>query len=543
MKQSNKKLDALKDQGNRSLLRVYTLYRFALAGLILAMHHSGIANDILGSYRPELFSYTAIGYAVINTLTLIFFIRPSVTPNTAQIFFLVLVDICAITLLMHTSNGIQSGLGFLLLVCVAAGSLFISGQLALLLAAVASICVISTSIVRLLGEDSSNNTVFQAGLLGVLLFVTALAFQLLTRRLRRAQIDAESKAQRAAQLQQLNKHIIARMRTGIIVLDSDSHIQLINDAAKRLLGDEANQENLSQGSSLTSVPTLQNTYQHWREYPWIRPEVFQENNAGIEVQANFTYLTEGEEQQILIFLEDTRTLSQHAQLIKQESLSRLTGSIAHEIRNPLGAISHAAQLLEEDPQLGQQSRLMQIIKKQSDRVNQIIENVLQLSRQQPPKLQKLDIKAWLNDFIEDYRATHADQIVIDLNIEDHCQIQFDPSQLNQVVSNLLDNALRYSNEHNNCHWAGITLSTSQSTGRPYLDIEDKGPGVLPENTDKIFEPFFTTSHQGSGLGLYICRELCELNFATLNYHPRNGENGFFRIGFAHPDRLLPGQMQ
>lgn len=507
------------------------------------MHYSGIANDILGSYRPELFSYTAIGYAVINTLTLIFFIRPSITPNTPQLFFLVLVDICAITLLMHTSNGIQSGLGFLLLVCVAAGSLFITGQLALLLAAVASICVISTSIVRLLGEDSGNNTVFQAGLLGVLLFVTALAFQLLTRRLRHAQIDAESKAQRAAQLQQLNKHIIARMRTGIVVLDSTDHIQLINDSAMQLLGKRDKQGELHRGGTLKSAPTLLATYQHWKNYSWLRPEVFQEKNASIEVQANFTYLTEGEEQQILIFLEDTRTLSQHAQLIKQESLSRLTGSIAHEIRNPLGAISHAAQLLEEDPQLGQQSRLMQIIKKQSDRVNQIIENVLQLSRQQPPKLQKFDIDTWLHEFIQDYRATHDDQIVIDLTIQDSCEIQFDPSQLNQVLGNLLDNALRHSKEHQGSCWAQLTLSTAPSTGHPYLDIEDRGPGIPADNVDKIFEPFFTTSHQGSGLGLYICRELCELNFATLNYHPRNGENGFFRIGFAHPDRLLPGQMQ
>ena len=530
-------------QSNSKLLRVYSYYRFLLAALLLAMYSTGLGNDILGRSHPQLFLYSVSAYTALNFLTLLLFGRQQYSPKTAQIFAIVLIDIVAITVLMNSSGGIQSGLGFLLVVCVAAGSLFVSGQLALLLAASASVCVITSSVSGLLNQASSTNTVFQAGLLGILLFVTALMFQLLTRRLHSAQHEAQQETRNASQLQQLNEHIVRRMRTGIMVIDNKNIIQLINDAAIQLLGGHPVSGALASGHSIELVPSLHNQLERWRNAPWLRTTPSKERNASREVQANFTTLEQGEEQQTLIFLEDTRTLAQHAQQIKQSSLSRLTGSIAHEIRNPLGAISHASQLLEEDPALGAQNRMIQIIKKQSDRVNQLIENVMRLSRQQAPNLKKLELNSWLKSFIKDYCESRAEPTHIQLDDAPVCRVLFDPSHLTQILSNLLDNGLRYSYQNTGEYRAELKPSIDAVSGHPYLDIFDRGPGVEESDINNIFEPFFTTSHQGSGLGLYVCRELSELNFATLNYlaKAKNRQRGYFRIGFAHPNSLLPGE--
>ncbi|MCV6605342.1 MAG: PAS domain-containing sensor histidine kinase [Porticoccaceae bacterium] len=534
---------------NSNLLRVYSYYRLLLAALLCGMYITGLGDEILGSSQPQTFLYGSASYAIINFATLLVFGRQQFSPRTVQIFAALLLDIFAITLLMNASGGIQSGLAFLLVVCVAAGSLFVSGQLALLLAASASVCVIVSSASGLLNEASSSNTVFQAGLLGILLFVTALIFQLLTRRLHTAQQEARLKTRRASQLQQLNEHIVRRMRTGIVVIDDNDTIRLINDAALQLLGGHPVSGTLAAGHSIELAPTLHNQLKHWRDAPWLRTMPFKERNASREVQANFTTLEEGEDGKVqtLIFLEDTRTLAQHAQQIKQASLGRLTGSIAHEIRNPLGAISHASQLLEEDPALGAQSRMIQIIKKQSDRVNQIIENVMQLSRQQTPNLKKLELNSWLKGFIRDYTEGRHQKITIQLDEAPRCRVLFDPSHLAQILTNLLDNGIRYSHQQTGEYWAELRPSIDAVSGHPYLDAFDRGPGVPNGEQNSIFEPFFTTSHEGSGLGLYVCRELCELNFATLNYlpasKPEDSSNGCFRIGFAHPNSLLPGEQQ
>ncbi len=529
------------DQANRNLLQVYAYYRFALASLLLAMFVTGVATDILGKAQPQSFFYTAIAYTVLNFFTLLLFRNRRYIPQVPAIFAILLLDIVAITLLMDSSGGIQSGLGFLLLIVVAAGSLFVYGQLALVLAAAASFCVVLSTMVGVLGEKSGDGGLFQAGLLGILLFIAALVFQVLNRRLRSAQLEAEQKAQSAADLQELNQYIVRQMRTGIVVIDSLDTIELINDAAVQLLGGHPVSGSLTPGRPLRMAPALHGQLERWRNYPWLRTTPFKERFASREIQANFTTLEQGAKNKTLIFLEDTRSLAQHAQQMKQASLSRLTGSIAHEIRNPLGAISHAAQLLEEDSTFPQQTQVVQIIKKQSDRVNTLIENVMKLSRQQAPKLQKISLNSWLKRFVREYSDQKAHEITVKLHNTPDCRVLFDPSHLSQILTNLLDNALRYSHQQSGEYSAELCLNFDNENEYPYLDILDSGPGVAEKDREHIFEPFFTTSHEGSGLGLYISRELCELNFATLNCVDDDHHNSFFRIGFAHSKRLLPGQ--
>jgi len=230
----------------------------------------------------------------------------------------------------------------------------------------------------------------------------------------------------------------------------------------------------------------------------------------------------------LIFLEDTAALAQQAQQMKLAALGRLTASIAHEIRNPLGAISHAGQLLAESAHLDSgEQRLTEIIRDHSQRVNTIIENVLQLSRRGQTNPQTLAIAAWLHNFVDELiRCEKLTPEQLTLTIElDTLNVHIDPGHLHQVLWNLTHNALQ--------HGGGVLelrlgLNAAQ---QPCLEVLDRGTGIAANVEGEIFEPFFTTAASGTGLGLYLARELCELNRARLSYEPRRGGGSCFRITF------------
>jgi two-component system sensor histidine kinase PilS (NtrC family) len=237
---------------------------------------------------------------------------------------------------------------------------------------------------------------------------------------------------------------------------------------------------------------------------------------------------------VLIFLEDTAVIKQQAAQLKMSALARLTASIAHEIRNPLGAIAHAAQLLGEAGDRSEDdARLLRIVQEQSRRMNVIVENVTQLSRRDKVNLQPVQLGTWVTDFIRQFTLTgkHPPEMFNTLGIA-NLGVCVDPDQLQQVVGNLCQNALRHSPPFTG--QALIAFKTGLDPDQhPFLDVIDWGSGVPPEIVDHIFDPFFTTTPKGTGLGLYIARELCEGNGGRLEYHP--GENGVgsrFRVTFA-----------
>jgi len=523
-----------------TLLSVYAYYRALLSIALLVMYHSDAAKSILGSQLPELFLVSSAAYAFFCLLSLIPLKFSETSPSTQLMFFMLLTDMVALTLMMHASGGLGSGLGYLMLPTVAAGSILVAGQLALLLAAIASICVMTETLSTIMLLGKNKESMFPAGILGILLFATAVIFQVLTQRIRHAQHLAAERAIENEQLQKLNESIVKRMRTGILVVDSKDDIRLINSAAIQLLGGQKPGAPLGTGQPIRLMLPLFQQLERWRSYPWIRTPTFKANPSSSELQANFAPLSHGQERQTLIFLEDTRTLIQQAQQLKLSSLGRLTGSIAHEIRNPLGAISHAAQLLSEQPKNPTSEKLLDIILRHCFRVNQIVENVLQLSRQKMPAFQKLWLQQWLGKFRSEYIDTQASECTIEIiSMNKDTQIFFDPGHLAQVLTNLIDNAIRFSAQQSGDRWVKLLISRDPTSELPYLDIYDKGPGVSPKDQDFIFEPFFTTNHDGSGLGLYLARELCDANYASLNYFGDNPENSYFRVGFSHPEKLLP----
>ncbi len=517
------------------LLRVYVYYRLVLAALLVALFTISPASPLLGASNPELFLAASLGYLFLTVLSLILNKKFQSQPRL-QAFFFILIDILAITLIMHANAGPSVQLSMLYLVMVAAGNILLPGKQGSMIAAIAAIAVLYEQFYFILTttENISRESLGQASLLGLSFFAVALFSQLISHRFRQMEALAQQRSIEVKNLQKLNEQIIDRMHTGIIVVNHERQLLLLNAATKQLLGTD----DFFIGTALKDISNIIDAgLLAWRQNLMMRPLTFKNHPGYPEVHVSYMKLGMSNPlPDILIFLENTAQMTQKAQQLKLASLGRLTASIAHEIRNPLGAISHASQLLiESDNLVGADKRLLTIIEQHCIRVNSIVEKVLQLSRRQKSSPQLLPLLSWLQDFITEYlsASTHKQ---ITLQSTDDVSIRFDPDQLYQVVNNMVTNGLYYSQKHNN-DAVRIIIGIDDISALPYIEVYDFGPGVAPEQQKHLFEPFYTTEKTGTGLGLYLSRELCEANQAHLDYLPQE-QGACFRVTFSHPNRLI-----
>ncbi|MEX1198070.1 MAG: HAMP domain-containing sensor histidine kinase [Pseudohongiellaceae bacterium] len=518
------------------ILHIYAIYQLTLSLVLLVSFLVSPVSTRLGSFDPRLFITVAGAYVLYSIIvTLIVRVAPQRTLQERPLATLFITDTIIITVLAYSSGGMVSGLGLLLLVTVAAGSMLVRKRLVYLLPAVASIVIIYAEVYLTLSSDDPPRQYIQAGLLGALLFASAAYLQSITRRMERSTVLAEQQASSIHDLEQLNYRIVQRMRTGMILVDAALQPISLNTAARELLGLPDN------GTHDTLPARLQQAVRQWqqdrREPPPIRPR-----RSAPELRLRLNYLHPDEDSHILIFLEDNSAFLQRVRQMKLASLGELTASIAHEIRNPLGALSHAGQLLAESQDLGQDDRqLLEMMLKNSRRINLIIEDVLSLSRQreQPPEI--LLLRDWLEEFVDDYCRSHHPDAEVDIRITPtDCHIRFIPSQLQQVLGNLIDNGLRYSRRTTGK--ALLKLSGGYRSGslreQAFLNVIDEGPGVSDEVQERLFEPFHTTESSGTGLGLYISRQLCEANHARLIYRLTRQGKSCFSLYFNPPERDL-----
>ena len=531
------------------LLRLYASYRLFLSCLLLWLVQFDFAPTYLGSDNPSLFSLTASAYIGINLISLPLFYLKRWQPSETALFAMVLIDIIAINLMTHASGGLAGSVGYLLMVTVAASATFLRTLLALSMVAIASFIPVSVSLSEFLLSSGDESGVVRSGIFGILLFATALIFIFLTKRLTTVQELAKTEAQAATRLQQLNDLVINKMLTGIVVFDRAFRIEQLNERASLLLGSVDGQKLLARDDSLTQLPTLINYYRNWVANPHRQLPTYQAPSSDIPLQISFSE-TIGDNiddnigdniRDTIMFIEDARTLSQHAQQLKNSSLGQLTSSIAHEVRNPLGAISHAAQLLNESQLQEQDQKLVDVVLRHSTRVDKLVRDILQLSRQKTPQIEISNIYEnclLSKTHLEESKQFDNPCIEIDHSAQS-VSAPFDSSQLQQVLTNLLENALRHSELQTGAPWAAIKFDYQQDMDLAMLKIYDRGSGVSSENRNKIFEPFFTTENQGTGLGLYIARELCEINFATLSYVYRGPSEHYFQIVFSDPAKQLP----
>ncbi|MDH4106946.1 MAG: HAMP domain-containing histidine kinase [Gammaproteobacteria bacterium] len=521
------------------VLGTLNLFRLLVAVILLGLFFAASDPRFFGDRYPEVFAATAAGYLVFAVVSGLSIGQRWVNAG-AQSATQIVVDIVAIVTLMHASGGISSGLGGLLVVFVGASSLVLPYRAPTFFAALATLAVLGEQIFSQLGGASKAAQYPAAGVLGAIIFAIALAAKPLARRIQVSEALARQRGVDLANLAELNEYIVQHLRESIVVVDGDDRVRLINSSGARLLGSPA----VSPGRLLAeTAPELARFVQDWRGQPRRsshRELTMGAADGGSRITAHLAPLEKGEERRgpVLIFLEDTSLMNERVQQSKLASLGRLSASIAHEIRNPIGAMSHAGQLLAESDALSADDlRLTEIIRGNAERVSHIIDNVLQLSRRESSRPEELPLAPWLRDFAAEFARTlelREGELSVTEAPED-LVVRMDPSHLRQVLWNLCDNAVKYASETGGI-LVELRAGRTQQNNRPFLEVLDRGFGVEPKTIDKIFEPFFTARKGGTGLGLYISRELCELNRATLVYQPREGGGSIFRIIFADPIR-------
>ena len=522
------------------VLSLLNVFRLLLPMLLLVVFFFDSPSSSVGSAHAGLFigvtvAYFAFGLVCIQT------IQSRVPSAEWQALIQLIVDAIVFSILIHASGGITSGLATLLVLPTGGCAMILQRRYALLGTSIVTLALLTETMLSYLQGDTSRPDFLITGLTGASLFTITLLALPFAARLRESEALAQQREIDLANLNELNEFIVQHLRESILVVDEANRVRLTNETAARLLMGGP----VTPGAALAEVaPRLAYVLDAWRNQTSDRRDNVGEivgADGGTVIRPHFVALTESGTGPVLIFLEDTSVIADRAQQSKLAALGRLSASIAHEIRNPVGAMSHASQLLRESPSLTDDDRhLTDIIEKNGIRVSHIIENVLQLSRRDSTKQQRFDVTEWLVGFVKEYATTlqlepTAFGIETDRSAA-RLEVHFDPSHLHQVVWNLCDNAFRHGANNGGPGRVDIRTGRIAATGRPFLEVADRGAGVDPAQAERIFEPFFTTGAGGTGLGLFISRELCQTNGGMLLYEPRDGGGSIFRIIFADPRR-------
>lgn len=528
---NSKKIDQLV-KVSWEALTYFNFYRFLISFLFVSLYWIGQLPEPLGAYDRRLFGIAAHIYLLVSVSAQLV-VRLKAPAYDIQVATIVFLDIIIITMMMYASAGLNSGFGMLLVIAVAGGSLLSTGRIGILYAAVATILVLGHEGYIQLQQIGVIPNYTHAGFLGITFFATSWISHALAKRVEVSEALAEERAIDLENLAILNEHIVQRLQSGVIVLNDEFKLVLVNESAKQLLGLKSD----THIKALNEISAVLNKFmQQWIEGKGRQRTILKLGNPEVEIQTSFTRLKLEKKFGILIFLEDVSTLRQRAQQMKLASLGRLTASIAHEIRNPLGAISHASQLLTEaDSIMDENKRLTTIIDEQSKRVNNIIENVMSISRRQQSIPSIVELDEWLRKFRLEFLDRHKlrpDEIKLSIDGL-NTKVTIDPEQLYQIMWNLCENGIRYSKGN---PLIDIRCGVIPETQRYYIDVIDCGSGMTEDVEEQLFEPFFTTNSRGSGLGLYIARELCEANQATLTLNSNSEKGCCFRIYFSHREK-------
>lgn len=450
----------------------------------------------------------------------------------------VLVDIAAISLLYLAAGGVRSGFGLLYLFPLAGAAILAPLLLALFSASLATLFLLAESAYQVF-ISAQDPPLFQAGMMGAAFFAVVLVVSRLAARLI-GQEDLAAKRGADLEIQQaVYRIVVDDVGDGILVVGRDGFVFAGNPAARRMLGLEADSGEAGDSFRLADIAALEPVAQGFTAWlaggPGAAPaEAYVtvkrwQDPAGpvrgrldqpVHLKLRFARVDtpDGAAERSVIFMQDVSAIENQAQQLKLASMGRLTASIAHEVRNPLSAIGHATSLLAEDLNGPAETRLLRIVGDNVARVNRMVEDILKLSRKVQPGSEPVCLSVFLAELRAEFTETHglADDMV-SIGDSGSRTVRFDGLHLREVLVNLLGNAVRYASGKP----ASIRMfPVLDATGRVELHVQDDGPGITPEVRAHLFEPFYTTSSKGTGLGLYLARELCLNNGAMLDYEYR-----------------------
>lgn len=504
-------------------LKYFSYYRLVVAGVFLGaiVLSDGALN--IGAQDPQLFFWISVAYlfaAIINLVVLAQWRHAFNLQLTLQ----VITDIFFLTLLLFASGGAKSGIAMMLLVVLVGAGLVGQGRMVLFYAALATVLLLLEQSYRVLRYHGEIGDFFRTGITSIGFFGSAIAARLLARRVVANEELARKRGIELADQMRINERVIRDMQDGVLVIDAVGRVRQSNPQAAVLLG-----------LAVPPAPTLA-AYS-----PALAREFLMRRLRGVESEAllhipqsgrhlRARFLPPGEGGNALIYLEDIGRLQQEAQQVKLAALGRLTANMAHEIRNPLAAISHAAELLADEPPGNGTERLTRIIGDNTQRLNRLVAEVMELGHRDRVNSEYIPLHGFLHQLLDELALQYpAIPCRVSCDLPEDFTLCFDRGHLYRVLSNLLGNALGYASDA-----AGsirIQWERSKFANRVGLHIIDDGPGIAEAERNQIFEPFFTTRPAGTGLGLYIARELCEANGARLSLLD-NAPGAHFCITFA-----------
>jgi len=532
--------DTLPSSQLRRLGLVYSSYRVVINVFFLILAYANANADNL--LLPSLLQQTAlIFYTLLSIILLGLFYVVRKRPQR-QLSFGLAVDIIMLSLLLYSSGAPDLQLTMLYMVVVAASFMLLPSSQALVITLLAVIFVIYQQFFYALSSSISLANLGDALLMSASFLVVGFLSWTISQRLLHVEKVSAQQAKEVARLNDINQEVISQMVNGVIVLNQQQ-VVLANHATYQLLGiDETNNELAGFHEQLAHLHTqlLQTCLAvpagQSRLFTYELPTTIEASIiARLRVQ-----VIPLKDYSRLIILEDLRREQASAQQLKLASLGQLTASIAHEIRNPLSAISQASQLLMEDidaesvrtddasVRIAANSvddgnfELYKMIFTQTKRVNRIIEDVLKLSKRQPPNKHSIALESWMVEFIANHFSGHD----VFLSGKVQSLIVFDTHQLEQILINLINNGLRYSSLSHPHAYVEVEIYSRRND--VIIDILDNGKGVKSADIEYLFEPFFTTDKAGTGLGLYLSQAFSEANQARLVYVPEH-EKTCFRL--------------
>ena len=489
----------------------FNVYRLTVGLLLLLIVPIWGKTLWLGSSDMTLFVVTDVAYVLFSMGS--FALISARWQLNLLLKAQVTADIGFTVVLMYASGGITSGLGLLLLTALAGAGLISRGRLALFYAALAALAVLLEHTYQVLKFDAPVAQYVQAGLLSCGYFATAWLAHTLAQYAQASERLAAQREIDLANMAQINQLVIRDMQDGVLVVDEHGIIRQFNARAERLVGPVAHDR---RNPSLAEyAPALYYRFEIWRA------QATADADDGVQLSHNVSarFVPIGRQRRLgsVIFLEDQTKLQAQARQLKLAAIGRLTANIAHEVRNPLGAISHAAELMAEEPAINDTTRrLLTIIHENSQRLDRMVNDVLRLNRGERAHSERFKLADFLRTFVEQFaQIEKVDVGIFALELADEPEVLFDRTHLNQVMWNLCRNALRHCRRAAASIRIRVVLDRVSSIVK--LDVIDDGPGVTPEARSQLFEPFFTTSAGGTGLGLYIAREVCDANGATLDF--------------------------
>lgn len=506
-----------------------------LISLVLLLYLS--LNNRGGSYLYADTCIAYLGLAVMFAVLTLYWRHRFLFQLSAQIA----VDIGVISLLYLAGGGARSGLVILYLFPLAGAAILAPLVLALFSASLVTLFLLLDAAWRILFGQGETG-LMQAGLYGASFFAIVLAVNSLAAKLIRQEELASERGLDLKTQQAINQMVMADVDDGVLVVGRDGRVFASNPAARRMLGLAPGMLDEFALGDLSSLAPVAFAFAGWLAQPdapageqhaafvMVKPYHDglgsgntltlggrRELSAHLKLRFARVATPDGAAERCVIFMHDVTAIENQAQQLKLASMGRLTASIAHEVRNPLSAIGHATALLAEDLDSPAHRRLLKIVGDNVGRVNRMVEDILQLSRKVQPNGDPLRLDAFLAELKVEFQETHglADDIVW-VNGTASAPVRFDALHLREVIVNLLNNAIRYASGAP----GSMRLWVVETGGQMELHVQDDGPGITPEVRAHLFEPFYTTSSKGTGLGLYLARELCLNNDAKLDYEYR-----------------------